>query len=445
MARERFVILFENRIGEAPVQIAIVSDASVRFETISSETSAISNQEPPPADESASSAAAVANALKGLGYDGEPVVIGLSSNDCLPVTAKSSELSAAGDRQAFLYQLEEFLPLAAEEMVADYQLSQDRVFAVAGQLASLLEFVSELEEYQIPVQSIAPIAIMATQQLGKESKGVNRLTIWFHDDKLELFFAANSKPVRWVTTSPAELALELRAAEHQGYEFSEILVCGCPADVELSIQRQVEGEAECREDDYYETAARFGSRVIKGVAEPLIELRRDGLAPADRYGPIRGWIRATMAMAAIMCGAAIAGMAYQGWRFQELASRVTAEQETVFKRLFPDAKVPRGVRSRLQSEYNKVAGQSGQSADLPPVVSATDVMGLVLESLPNNQRLMIHQLRVEERNVSMNGLVRNFAAAEAIATALRESGFDVEPPKSDRVDSKTVTFRITAK
>src|SRR5207237_2185872 len=57
-------------------------------------------------------------------------------------------------------------------------------------------------------------------------------------------------------------------------------------------------EAPSREID--DSAARHGAKILAGAARPIIELRRDALAPADRLASVRGALTLLLASAAVL-------------------------------------------------------------------------------------------------------------------------------------------------
>src|SRR4051812_6878706 len=146
----------------------------------------------------------VAAALKSAGYRGEPVVLALPSAWCLCASVATAGLPRKDRRRAMLYRLEEKLPLAAEDVVADFLPggpSSEQSLGVCAQKQMVAPLVGALERNGLSLAAICPAALLAVQQM--LTGGVQRGTqtdkptaiLWAMGpdaaDALELFLLAD--------------------------------------------------------------------------------------------------------------------------------------------------------------------------------------------------------------------------------------------------------------
>jgi type II secretory pathway component PulL len=134
---------------------------------------------------------------------------------------------------------------------------------------------------------------------------------------------------------------------------------------------------------------------------------------------------------------------YRGYRADREADQVASQQAEVFRSVFPNAKVPVGIAGRLKSELAKLKGLRGDGEMLPDNVAATMVLHRLLSALPTDRRFRFLEIRIEAGRLYLDGEVCEHGDAEAIAQRLRGEGFQVIPPKTQRLDGERVTLRIS--
>ena len=100
----------------------------------------------------------LADALDAQGYSGEPVLLALPSSQCLAAGVPIDSPAQLRQRQTLLYQLEQCLPLAAEDVVADFITHGQEVLGVAVETSLQQAVVGVLEDRGVNVQSISPLA-----------------------------------------------------------------------------------------------------------------------------------------------------------------------------------------------------------------------------------------------------------------------------------------------
>ncbi len=131
-------------------------------------------------------AAAVAVALKSKGYRGEGIILAIPSSMCLCALTLINGLPAKHRHRAMVYRLEDRLPIAAEEVVADFIAagpSDEQTLGVCSRRASLAPLVEALEASGLAVAAICPASLLALQFLqthgplaarfGRMNRGIN--------------------------------------------------------------------------------------------------------------------------------------------------------------------------------------------------------------------------------------------------------------------------------
>jgi len=394
-------------------------------------------------------AAALAEALADAGYAGEPVLLAIPSGWCLSGSVALASRRLARNRQAVAYALEEYLPLSAEEMVFDFMAPDTLAFAVAAEIAALLPVITSLEEAGLAVTTITPIAMLLlahlahTQQLPRT--GVAALVDSHGCDWVLL---AGARPQQWRCLPPdnaalaRELAAELLARNEDGPLPVTVIGLNGPAalsvpqfdpDLELTI-------TEVGRDEVFLAAA---DDVMSRGRRPWIELRRGQLGQYDPYRALRGSWYALLAtlLFAMTCLSAVAWI--RAGMCRELAATVDNQKRELFRQLFPGSRVPTGVLLRLESEQRKLAGTSRDNVPAPQLLGVTGYLLDMLDALPAELRLRLLDIQCAESTAYVEGEARQFGDVDTIAAALRERGFLVDPPSTERLAGEGVSFTLS--
>lgn len=382
----------------------------------------------------------------------EAVLFATSSTASLAVSLPNQKLKHARSPEAFQYVLEEWLPLSAEDMVAGRIVSSDSSLAIAVDKSRLGSGIDSIESCGSVVQNVCPTALLALSHLLRTNKigQQESLVAWSHDDRIEVFKVAAGKPTHWLHVANSEEAL-LRGIgylvpptdeEQNAVEVFAVQLSGSVlSSVDTVSHLQMNNIQEL---DYEKSAAREAAKVLAGNATPLVELRTGSLASKDRYRPIRHWINAALVLAVILLSAINAGLLWRSREYRTLASNASAAQEKVYRKAYPEGRIPSGIRSRLESELKKSAGQRGHSGQVPSLSSSYSTLRASLESLPANMRFRIFELRIEQHSLNITGEVRSHGDADRIVAELKKRGFNVSRPRTDRIDNRRVSFSINA-
>lgn len=389
------------------------------------------------------------SALEKSGYQGQGTTLLLSSEQCLAATFPAHTRGAAGRGEALSFALEEHVPLAAEEMVADFLHAGPHVVGVGVDRNRIFELVERLQQAGVMIESITPAALLAHAQLPTSGHSEHAyLIVWQNQDTIDLLLVASRHVTRW-NTLPAEadcLAIELRQLEHENKLPKLVLACDLN-DVLVQSIRKVAPEAEIQEHavSLLALAAIHAEQRHLGEVDVGIELAQGQLGACDPLRTLRKSLQAaTIALAIFLVVLAIC-CTWRATRYEALAENITQQKKDLFRQAMPGKRVPRGVLRRLQREHEQLAGLVGQAAGLPTRESALVSMRDALLALPEDMRFRLLEIVVHQDRVTLDSEVRRHGDADRLAGALRNHGFEVQPPHTEQVSSKTVSVRLVAK
>ena len=389
-------------------------------------------------------------ALTEAGYSGEPVMLAIPSEWCLSASAVLASRRSTRNREAVVYALEEDLPLSAEDMVCDFVVNDTSVFGVAANSADLLSVVRSLRDAGIVVATITPTAMIMLQRLSRMRRWPSEgLVLLANDDQCDVFVVRGGKPQQWrciqnkTDLQRREIATHLLTCSDDTTHL-EVLAVGVEHDNCESLRKldpAIEISSERLERD--DTLLGEAGNVLHSGRRPWIELRRDQIGQYDPYRLMRGAIYALLTALLV----AVTSLSFTAWahgnRYHAVVESVEREKRDLFSELFPDARVPSGISSRLDSERRKLTGTSGGQDNIPELKSVTPLFVDALGALPTDLRFRLLELEFEEDNAFLEGEVRRHGDVDVIATALRSSGFEVDPPGTEQLSDKGVGFTLS--
>ena len=372
------------------------------------------------------------------------IVIGVCSQSALTASFVASPEDQR-NRSALKYELESFLPFAAEEFVADYVASGDRVLGVCVQIETWLPFVIELESRGWRVQSIVPVALMALQSyLTQATNNASEWILWHDEGCFELFECRDRVARRWVhwNKDPRAVARQLTV---------ELLHQQKPLRCELiNAEDGFTERITCVEFQRVETetlsnhALQSATSVLEGSASPLVELRREELAAGDPHRAVRGSLRLLFTAAAVFLVALTSALWIKCLRVNQELAELQQRQVAAFQQAFPRSRVPAAVLSRLRSEHAKLVGARSGKTDVELPVSALHVLFELLGALPEDQRYRFRELRIEDGRVDVDLELRSHNDANLLVSSFESRGFSVSAPASVQEGQRTVASRIFA-
>ena len=357
--------------------------------------------------------------LRRAGYHGEPVLLTIPSAWCVCASIPLDGLPRRSDPSARLFRLEEKLPLAAEDVVADFIDAGNHALGVAARVEQLRPVVDGLESNGIAVESIVPAALLAAQV--HAPRGDSSIVRIDEDGVTNLITFRAGTPVAWSVAPAPE------------------------AEMHVEIARHLSGATQVVEPDepLASAAARAGRDALRGRLKPWIDLRRDALASPDRLRASRRALNAAMAAAAVMLIALGAALLVRANRYEATTHDDERQLVDRFRAEFPGWPVPPSVGAVIDSEHRKLASQQLGAARQASAESALRTLVRVLGALPPGGRVALERMTFDDRGFVLDGRVAAPAELDAISASIRAADLRVAAPQAQRDEGGGGTWRFT--
>lgn len=396
-------------------------------------------------------AEAIAGALASHDVPSTDIALLLDSN--LALAARFSIESPRQLRRpdAMLFELEEWLPVAAEDLSATYVRDGLNVLAVAAARPDIQQLAEALEDQGVDIDLVTPLVTLAVaSHIEQDRRNEPYAVLWLRQDGSgDLVQISSARLASWQFLPNAQRNLvrewqyeSLRGAAeipihiyHSGKLPSALLN-------ELTHVDMVETTV-CDGDPLVEPALEALQAIRSGIQEPVAALPQ--ITATSRFQqPLAKEVRLVLGTLVLLLGS----LAFVNWRAAQQSTSSSQQAqiaaEDVFREVLPGARLRTGVRSRLESELAKLAGVRGSASESELAGSALPLLYDLLVSLPEEMRFRLLEIRVEEDELHVTGEVRSFADADRIAGALRGRGLQVTPPTTQRLPTEGVSFRLVA-
>ena len=390
----------------------------------------------------------IAAALRQLNYQGEGILLALPPHWCLCAWVSEAGLRRRSREAALGFRLEEQLPLALEEMVADFISSEGGSLGIAVQGAPIKRLVDELEACGVVVVSICPTALLIVHQwlIGTNVNGLDGL-LFALNGRWDFFQFDQGRIRSWASLSqePTVIRSQILQARRGRAERLRIGVAGAGQDAKTVLEK-IPGLVIIDEssDDVLELAARAADKISR-EGSPLVELRRGALAPPDSLYRLRTPLQAALASVAALSVCFALAMFWRASEYNRLSRVAREQQEQAFREALPSQSIPPLITSRLQSEEKRLRGLSGMASTMPPSLSILPLLQNTLAGLPVDLRFTLLELQFEPQRLYIEGQTLDHGAADQIAAGLRRTtGFAVDPPHTEQPTGEDVTFTISA-
>lgn len=435
MRTRRFVIF----VGDTPARVGIVNPdgSSSMLETGDSETSST----PVLVD-------GLAEILREQGYRGEGCGLAVPSSWCLCAPISLEGLPRRKAREAMKYRLEEQLPIPAEDFVADFIVGSGSALGVCVPAARLVPIVEAMQARDIAVEWICPAALLAVQNHEPVLRGeAADALVWGCREHLEVFVFAEGPLEAWHTLPPNadDLLLYLRVTRaRRGVDLLRVATC----NVDREILAQIDGEphltrVRADEKPLLQEALAAAASSLDGRASPPINLRREALADPDVFRPYRAPFVAATAAALLLLVCSAGAMLWRADRYERSAADLRAQQESLFRELFPGQAPPASVRSRLASEVQRLSRPEGEMPGGLPATSALVLLKDTLAGLPATARYRVDEIRLADGQLRLEGQAGSHSDINQIVDSLRQhSRLSIEPLRVEQLASQWVAYTV---
>jgi type II secretory pathway component PulL len=402
-------------------------------------------------EEPTTAATEIANALEVRALSHFPLAILLESDITYVAHWKLDSPRQLRRTSALLYELEEHLPLAAEDLTATYLRRDLDLMAIATDQDEILSLVSALQGNGIQVDLVMPIMPLAAWSHRKSRRAASEeVVVW-----LGICGTANhlrlidGKPTLWqyLPHGSAQLGQQLTYDQlsRPGAFPLTVYHNGNSSDDLLQSFRSISGA---------ELVHRDADPLALGALEALTAVRQGKEEPATAFkgvthgGRAQEPLRWELRLLQLAVASLLIALAVMNWHTAQDRARERAElqvaSEDVFREVLPGATLRTGVRSRLESELAKLSGVKGGKNEEGISESVLPMLYQLLSVLPEDMRFRLLEVRLDGRQLHLTGEVREFSDADRIAAALRAKGLAVTPPTTQRLPVEGVSFRMVA-
>lgn len=419
-------------------------------------------------------AASVARTLSSLGHDGGALAICLASSQCLCAEFATDDLERTGRRQAMAYRMEEHLPVAAEEVVADFlDTRPGRAMGVCVWIEPLRPMLDALAKHDVQVRSLLCEALLAAgaavtldesidavvYRRGVEERGgdetvarTSRAAETGGDGAVgswDVIEIAGRKPVQWWWfADDREEAIEhVRALAADRDEPLRVAVFGVD---ELEDEAGIAWRPMRASPD--EAVAARAAKVLQDAAPAWIDLRRDALAAPHEWAAYRTPAIALAAALALLLLSVIGLGQYRATQYVQEADAFHARMIEAYRDVLPGESSldPFTLKRRLEIEKRQLEGVGGVAASTAGPAEMRSPSALVqldqlLSQLPGDIRFRILELSIDTDRIRVRGEAQSHADAERIVVSLRDSdAFEVSPPETRSLRQGGVSFSFQA-
>jgi hypothetical protein len=193
-------------------------------------------------------------------------------------------------------------------------------------------------------------------------------------------------------------------------------------------------------------AAQAVPEALDGGGAGWVDLRRGALAMANPWGKLERPIRVAVLLSLVLMAVVSAGAWYRSTLYRAETDRLVTQEQAVFGRLYPNTRVPPGVRRFLASESSRLSALSGSGTLLPDQPAALDTLQKVMAGLPPGLRLRIGDVRIEPGEILIEGQARTHGDAESIARGIATSAsLAMESPRTETLVKGGVAFTLAGK
>jgi hypothetical protein len=397
-------------------------------------------------------ASQLSSILSTLGYQGEPTALSIGSDWCLSALIPIGDLPR-GDRKAIVYRLEEYLPLPAESIVADFALPahtgpNDHALGVCAKIELLEPLIDAFEAAGIPVHSIFPTAMAAVQNITAELSSEPLLLLTGEPDSkiasVNLIAMQSGRPMFWAITpaTAPDVKLQLSLIANELSDFPRIEAVEIDSSLREALIENTSQIIADRDEKVLQSAADWGAQVLAGRRRPWFEFRRGPLAIRDSLRFHRKPLNMVLSAAVALLLAITAVLLVRSARYAHQEQLAQRQMRDAFGAHFVGWQIPANIPTIVESEHRKAAGASAASLPRESTGSALITLRDVLSRLPSQKGYAVDRMTFEDASFEIAGRLQSYDQADALAAAARATGMQVPPPQTRKDRDGVWTFLI---
>jgi hypothetical protein len=133
------------------------------------------------------------------------------------------------------------------------------------------------------------------------------------------------------------------------------------------------------------------------------------------------------------------------WRAERMrgaAAKLNQQQMELVRSALPGQKLTSAVLARLKSEHAKLSGSRATNNAVRLPTSVLPVMRQVIDSLPADVSILVHELRLEGDEIYVDVELAAFQEAGLLAQALQASGLSMSPPSTSIIKGGKIRAQL---
>jgi type II secretory pathway component PulL len=381
--------------------------------------------------------------LAGAGLVPGEVVLAIPSAWCLNAMV-DCDGDARGDSKALLFALEEQLPIAAEDVVADFICHEGKAFGVCASRLKLAPLVEALESQGWSVAAICPAPLLAMPQWFTSSSQLTDIdAVLAREGEGWVVLRLVEGHLRSWHLLPAEdLQVLLRMLVLQTpHPPLRLLIGALPPGVEDALKNVADVTLVPGIELDLETAAVHAAEaVLAGRRRVSVDLSLSGRGRSLNHRLHRRIALAASSFAVFLLALIIAMLVLSD-RMDHQTIVLQQEQARLFHQVAPASRRRMPVARYLASEQQRLSSGDGASTR-----SSTQALRMLLDlfaRLPAQEPMQFSRLHIEPDQAELAGRVLSHEDAGRLATALGADGsLVVQPPQTTSDREAGVAFTI---
>ncbi len=383
------------------------------------------------------------------------LVLALPSAWCLCASIEGRP-EGRGWRRELLFELEEQLPVSAEDIVGDFILLDDRCIGVCTETSHLNSLIDAIESRGFFVGSICPAALLALQNRMKSADAREaNIMLWAAGEHIDMFMLKNGKPIAWhmIPAEPDDVATRLKMLAYS-YATEQISLLGDSVGREIiercsampNVQLMPESEPA---GDLYHQAWDTVSQLSDGKLKPIVDLRRDALASKHQYRKIKTPLTAAVVCLVFMLMVVGGSLFWMSHQYIGHVGVLRHQLNADYKRGLPEGRPTERTSvmvKELEDELSILQAQSGNASGIIETSSALRILVDLVNSFPPKDQVHFRlvKLRISGNDVRMEGEAQTHQDAGKISEAISRSGkFNMQPPRTTSLRDRGVNFTMT--
>jgi len=373
------------------------------------------------------------------------------------------QIELSGDRwneKAARFELEQYLSLELESLTCIFKrMNNTNALGIAVLTKPLLSFVKALEAKLI-CPEIMPIDAFLVEHLTvNDAENVPEGYVLVDQSRLVLMLLEDPpgsvKQIRMLQLPhPDDLeelyrqvstTISIFEAFNKRWEILQL----CPDSACLEddcLLQELGGKVEVQ--SHHTTL----EQVLQTVAtcDDLLDIRQQDLCCSGRWaGLYRKGTRCALALAALLFVVCIKNH-FDSSAYAQPIEDIKQMQENLYQEVYPQKPMPLGAAYRIKSERKRLEGLTEGSGESVNLLARNgqeplQIMLQIIEHIPKKMLIDVSKIDLSDSYFKLQGRLKDHSVAGRLVQGLNQIEFlEVNPPRTDMREDKTVDFTISA-